>query len=73
MTFTSIINKLDNEGMDTVEVKAMVEAFKDAKGFNEIDYYQNQLYGFICGLAALKYITPDDVNEIMNNLESGDL
>lgn len=71
MKYSQIIDKLDTYGMDTVEVKAMFDAFKDASDYEDIEFYQNQLYGFLCGLAALRWITPDEVNEIMNNLEAG--
>ncbi|MCC8157274.1 MAG: hypothetical protein LIO54_08365 [Oscillospiraceae bacterium] len=73
MTYTKIIEKLDNYGMDTVEVKAMMAAFQEADDYESIEFYQNQLYGFLCGLAALHWITPDEVNGIMNELEAGNV
>jgi len=71
MTFTEIKNQLEADGNDAAELDAMLKAFEDADSFSEKEYYQNQLYGFICGLAALRYITPDDVNDVMNRLDCG--
>ncbi|MCD8224773.1 MAG: hypothetical protein LUC99_08025 [Clostridiales bacterium] len=69
MTITEIVEKLDREGKDTVEIKTMMTAYREAEGIANLEYYQNQIYGFICGLAALRYISPSEINEVMNDME----
>lgn len=70
MKYTDIVERLKADGKDTCEIESMLDAYKDAD-FNDIEFYQNQLYGVLCGLAVLGYITPDQVNEIQNELEMG--
>ncbi|MCD7981920.1 MAG: hypothetical protein LUF32_06355 [Clostridiales bacterium] len=69
MTITEIAEKLDTEGKDTVEIKAIMTAYSEAEGIADLEYYQNQIYGFVCGLAALRYISSNEISEIMNDME----
>ncbi len=70
MTYTSLIERLKADGKDTCEVEAMANAFKES-GYTDFEFYQNQLYGVLVGLAIMGYITPDEAIGIMNELEAG--
>ena len=72
-TISTIIASLKADGKDTCEAEAMVEAFKEADDLAGIEFYQNQLYGLLVGLTIMGYLSVENINEAMNEMESGNI
>lgn len=73
MTLTKLIHDLKNSGKDICELDAILTGFQEAQSLEDVEYYQNQIYGILVGMTILQYINKSTVMEIMANLENSEI
>ncbi|MCC8157280.1 MAG: hypothetical protein LIO54_08395 [Oscillospiraceae bacterium] len=71
--YSEVIEQLDYQGKNTEEIKTVFQSFKDAKTKEETDSRFNQLCGFLSGLVSLGWMTADNKDEVIYEMELGNL